>query len=342
MVAFDGDMMNINAGRLLLGLAAAALAAAPSFAFGISSSHSRPDRRSQEYLLSWGLSQIDVDRAYRKGDAGRGVTVAMIDTGLEGASRGMFAQLSPASLDLVRNRSLGDLGASHGRQTASILAAARDGAATMGVAYEATLLAIRADIDGSCQTMCAMTGTDVARGIDYAVAQGARVIGLPLSSNTPLPSIEPALQRAVRAGVLIVAAAGNEGRDEPTWPARYAADPRFEGSILVAGASTPRRRLAPWSNKAGSTAHRYLIAPGENLFVDCDRRTCRAVSGTSFSVSYVAGAAALLIGRHPELSGSEAASLLLSGADGGDRPLASSGRGALDVSRAIKLADKFG
>ena len=326
-------------GWVRLGLACAGLLAGPAAA-ALDQRSGRPDSRSLEYRLSWGLSEIDVGRAYRKGDSGGGVTVAMIDTGLQGTSKDMFARLSPASIDLVSDRSLGDIGTEHGRQTASILAAAHDGVSTMGVAYDATLLAIRADLDGSCQTICRMTGADLARGMDYAVAQGARVIGLPLSSKRRLPSVEAALERAVKAGVLIVAAAGNDGAAEPTWPARYAADPRFERSILVAGASTPGRQFAGWSNKAGSTAGRYLVAPGDHLLVDCDTRKCSLVSGTSYSVSYIAGAAALLISRYPDRSGSEIASLLLSGARDAARPLMTTGRGALDVSRAIKLADR--
>ncbi|WP_052730488.1 S8 family peptidase [Sphingomonas sp. SRS2] len=326
--------------RALPGLVLACTLAAPSFALSSFHGPDRPDPGSLEYRLSWGIDQIDGARLYRKGTAGSGITVAMIDTGLSGASREMFARLSPASIDLKPGRVQGDSGADHGRQTAELLAAARDGAGTVGVAYDATLLAIRADLDGSCQRICSMTGEDLARGIDYAVAHGARVIGLPLASKMRLPTIEPALERAVQAGVLVVAAAGNDGDPEPTWPARYAADPRFTGSILVAGASTAGRELARWSNKAGSTAHRYLLAPGEHVLVDCDSRYCGAVSGTSYSVSYVAGAAALLLGRHPALSGSDAADLLLAGAKDARRPAPSSGRGSLDVARAVRLADR--
>lgn len=297
-----------------------------------------PDPRSLEYRLSWGLGEIGAQRAYRKGNTGSGVTVAMIDTGLQGASS-LFARLSPASTDLVERRSLGDGGTDHGRHTATLLAAVRDGAGTMGVAYGATLLEIRADHDGSCQSICSMTGETLARGIDYAVEHGAQVIGLPLASYRPLPTIEDALLRAANAGVLIVAAAGNDGAREPVWPARYAADPRFENAILVAGAGTRARQLARWSNRAGSTADRYLVAPGEHLLVDCGRRYCGAVSGTSFSVSYVAGAAALLLGRHPNLSGADAGALLLAAARDVGQPELAAGRGTLDVGRAARLAD---
>jgi subtilisin family serine protease len=240
---------------LWLGFASlCALAPAPGLA-----ETTTPNPRSLEYRLSWGLDEIGVQRAYRAGSAGAGVTVAMVDTGVSGVAS-LFARLSTASTDLVSERVLGDAGSDHGRQTAQLLAAARDGSGTMGVAYDATLLSIRADTDGSCLSTCSMTGENLARGITYAVDHGARVIGLPLASERPLPTVEAALLRAVNAGVLIVAAAGNEGDVEPVWPARYAADPRFKHAIIVAGASTSRHRLARWSNRAGSTADRYLLA----------------------------------------------------------------------------------
>ncbi|MDX3909945.1 MAG: S8 family peptidase [Sphingobium sp.] len=299
----------------------------------------RPRLNSLEYRLSWGAGAVRADGAYRKGATGAGVTVAMIDTGLE-LSSGLFAHLSPASIDLVQREKPDDGGSNHGRQTASLIAGALDGKGTFGLAYDATLLSIRADRDGSCQRICSFDPAVLANAIDYAVEHRARVIGLPLSSYRRLPVIEQALERAVASGALIVAAAGNNGDEEPVWPARYATDARFANAMIVAGASTPQGRLAGWSNKAGAAAERYLLAPGQNVIVDCSTRYCSLVSGTSYSVSYIAGAAALMMGQYPELSSSEVAALLLDGA----RDLRSngtdleSGRGILDVARSLRLA----
>ncbi len=247
-------------GRMILALAAAGTLAAAA----VAAPKPKPiDPRKLELVLSWGIAHLDAQRVYRKGKAGEGVVIAMVDTGVSGDRKKLFAQVSPFSTDLVAKRIHGDSGAEHGRQTAGVLAGARDGTGTMGVAYDATLLEIRADMDGSCRELCSMTGKMLAQGIDYAVDHGARVIGLPLASSTPLPSVVPALERAAKKGVLIVAAAGNEGADEPVWPARYAADPRFGGAIIVAGASARDRRLAAWSIRAGSAASSFLIAPGD-------------------------------------------------------------------------------
>lgn len=317
-----------------------AIAAAP-VARSTSTQTERPKRGTVEYLLSWGVGASRADSAYRKGATGRGVIVAMIDTGVDASSAMMFRDLSPASTDLVPNRREDAGDHRHGAQTASLLAARLDGAGTFGLAYDATLLSIRADRDRSCLTICAFDADVLARAIDYAADHGAQVIGMPMASRKPIPLIEAALGRALARGVVVVAAAGNDGADQPVWPARYAADPRFATSMIVTGASTARGRLASWSNKAGVAKNQYVAAPGERVIVDCGSRSCSLVSGTSYSVSYTAGALALLLSRDPSLTGEEAAAALLASANdlaatGADDQ---TGRGRLDVSRALRMVD---
>jgi len=298
----------------------------------------RPRPGSLESRLSWGVQASGVGSAYRKGATGRGVIVAMVDTGIDPAATALFGHLSPQSIDLVPNRRHDTGDRRHGAQVATLLAARVDGAGTFGIAYGATLLSIRADRDGSCLRTCAFDADVLARAIDYAVAQNAQVIGLPLASGRAIPALEAALTRAVARGVVVVAAAGNNGGDEPVWPARYAAEPRFAPLMLVAGASSARGTLAPWSNRAGSTANRYVMAPGQHVIVGCGRRTCDLTSGTSYSVAYVAGAVALLLSRTLAPDGVAAAEALLFHADArrhaGSDPVV--GRGRLDVAAALR------
>ena len=161
------------------------------------------------------------------------------------------------------------------------------------------------------------------------------------ASMTRRPIAWP-VARAVASGAIIVAAAGNDATDQPHWPGRYAADPRFANSMIVAGASTRQGGFAPWSNKAGATQDRYVAAAGEEVVVDCTTRWCQLTSGTSYSVAYVAGAVALLLSRDARLSGPQAAQAVLRsardlGAPGAD-PV--SGRGLLDIRGALQTAER--
>lgn len=300
-----------------------------------------PRRTSAEYLRSWGLRLVDAEPAFQDGLTGRGVTVALIDTGLSLAPEEVVRHASPASTDLIADRGLDSPGGRHGGEVAQGVAAALDGAGVVGVAYGATLLSIRADLDGSCRTECAFDTRDLARGLDYAVAHGARIIVLAVEGQHRLnATFEAALQRATDAGAVIVVAAGNEAERDPAWPARYAADPRFARSVIAVGAAGPDGRFAAWSNRAGSTHDRYVVAPGRRVVADCGTQFCNLISGTSFSAPYVAGALALLMEARPDLGAQDAADLLLrSGreqASLGDR--LTTGRGLLDIGRALRAA----
>jgi subtilisin family serine protease len=297
----------------------------------------RPKLGSFEYRLSWGLQSIEADRAYARGITGAGVTVAMIDTGVASQRMNGLGHLSPLSTDLIPDRKPPATVDPHGLQVASVIAAPLDNNGTVGVAYQSTIMSIRADIDGSCARQCAVYGKDLARGIDYAVAHGARIIGVPLVGPNSLPTVEAALGRAVAAGAVIVMAAGNDGGKDPLWPARYAADPRFNHALIVAGAAARSGRLADWSNRAGVAADRYVSAPGDSIITDCDAKYCWLVSGSSYSVAYVVGSLALMLESQPNLAPQEAANILLRTAEWSRADHYGDGHGLVDVGHALKV-----
>ncbi len=339
--------------RLTLALALAASAVAPTGRGAWAASDrldgpARPKRvqvpsvRSGEYQRSWGLSVIEAYPAYSAGFTGRGVTIALIDVGLEGAQPEVRAALSDQSTDLVDTRDPAHRPSRHGGYVAGTLASRMDGGGTMGVAYDATILSIRAEIDGRCERDdCVVTGRDLARGVDYALDKGARVIAMALQGERRLSArFEAALARARDAGAVVIVAAGNDSAVEPAWPARYAADPRFAGSVIAVGAVNVRSQMPRWSNRAGPAADGYLVAPGQRIVTDCDKRYCSLVSGTSFAVPYVAGAVALVMQAHPELTARQAGEIVLrSGRDLGRKgadPVY--GQGLVSVGRALKMA----
>jgi subtilisin family serine protease len=302
-----------------------------------------PRASSPEYLRSWGVRVVNPDPAFRAGYTGRGVTIAVIDTGLAWAQPEVLPRALPASTDMIAERKKDSRDSRHGGELAGAISAALDGGGLVGVAYGADLLSIRADLDGSCLTECAFRTDDLARGMDYAVKQQARIIVLAVSGKHRLSSrFEAALQRATDAGAVIVIAAGNETGDDPSWPARYAADPRFARSIIAVGAATPSLTLAKWSNRAGTTRARFVAAPGEGVFAGCDTKVCQVVSGTSFAAPYVAGGLALILEARPDLSPQEAADVLLAGArrQGLANTDAKVGRGFLDIGRAFEAATR--
>ena len=294
----------------------------------------KPQPDSVEYRLSWPLEAIGARSAYAAGYTGRGVRIALVDCGVRRRTDFGRNLSRRNSVDLIATRAA-RLNDPHGGWVAQPLASALDGFGTVGVAYNATLIEIRADMDGGYKGECAFWSADVARALDYAVANKARIIVLPMQAKRPLgKAFEAALGRAAASGAVIVAAAGNDTLAEPAWPARYAADPRYAASMVVAGAVGPEGGMTAWSNRAGDARARYLLAPGQWVLTDC-RRKCQFAHGTSFATPFVAGAIALVMEANPTFSAAEAAERVLAAA----RPLeapggeAVYGRGVLSVGR---------
>jgi len=295
-----------------------------------------PRTNSDEYRKSWGLEAIGARAAYDAGLTGKGVTVAIVDCGIATAQREVLKNVSRRSTDVVAGRRL-PISDPHGAYTAAPLAAALNGRGMVGVAYNATVLAVRADVEGGLNGRCAFKPSDLARGLDYAALQKARVVVLPLQHGKPLGEpFEAALKRVVDGGAVVVIAAGNRNGPDPSWPAMYAIDPRYSGSIVVAGATGYYGAITGWSNRAGQVKAWYIAAPGEWVLTDCLAK-CALVSGTSFSTSYVAGGMALMMEAWPQMSGREIAARMLDRArDAGDAGVDDVyGRGVLDLGRAF-------
>lgn len=189
-----------------------------------------------DYNASYGLAQINAADAYSLGLSGRGVLVAVVDSGIDPAHSEFAGRLSPLSRNFGFDRpDPADLldrdRTSHGTHVAGTIAAARDGNGMHGVAYNAEILALRAIVPA---------GGDVAAAIRYASEQGAKVLNgsygpsypsLSLPDGSPNPDyslvpIQPyhvdgtsaevsAIRQAGAADMVMVFAAGNEREDQP-------------------------------------------------------------------------------------------------------------------------------
>jgi type VII secretion-associated serine protease mycosin len=252
------------------------------------------------------LPRLAAERAWQQA-TGAGVLVAVVDSGVDARNVHLADAVLPG-VDLV-----GQAGdptgqtdtAGHGTAVAGQIAArAVTGSGVVGLAPEATVLPVRVYYGDDDQARTAGTAPDatrIAAGIDAAVAAGARVVNVSMSTPVDTPELRDAVQRAVAAGSLVVASAGNRNTssdetDGPRYPAAY------DGVLGVAAVDVDDR---PTQDSIHG-AHVDVVAPGTNILTAFHAAGDCMLSGeqasTSFATAYVSAAAALLAERFPQES----------------------------------------
>jgi hypothetical protein len=286
-----------------------------------------------------GLGAIGASSAYAAGATGKGITVGTIDTGIDVDHPEFAGAIAAASTDIVTGSAqFLDDEDGHGTAVAGIIAARRNNRLTHGVAFKATVLAIRADAPGSCASGCIFDDADVGAATDYAVEHGANVINYSIGGGNSLSAaLADSMAAAVHDGAILVLAAGNGGEPEPTFPARFVLDSRANGQVIAAGAVDANNRIADFSARAGSAANSFLVAPGIDILTTALGGGTALASGTSFATAHVSGAAALVLQVSPFLTPAQVVELLLSTATdlGEPGPDSTYGRGLVNVGAAL-------
>ena len=270
----------------------------------------------------WGLRAVRGPEAWEVTRGRPDVVVAVLDGGVDATHPDLVGKVvvgpelsgSPTSDDRT----------GHGTSVAGTIAAVPDnGEGIAGLGWSTRVLSVKV-LDDRGEGF----GSDVAAGIRAAVAAGARVVNLSLGGGTS-PVVRDAVRDAQRSGVLVVAAAGNDGAGVAEFPAGYP-------GVLGVGATGRDDRLAPFSNRGPSV---LLGAPGVGIVsttAACGP-TCRYAlqTGTSSAAPHVSAAAALLLASTPDASADEVRVRLTRSAartpDAGDGLLF----GRLDVAAAL-------
>ena len=286
-----------------------------------------------QFELQWNFTALNMPAAWDATGTppylGKpGVIVAVLDTGVATTAaegRGVAPDLASASIwtnpgetpgdsvdndgngliddihgwDFINDDALPLDDNGHGTHIASIIAAGTNNAtSTSGIASSITLLPLKV-LDGSGNG----TTITIAESVDYAVAQGADIINLSLGGTEPDTVLEAAINAAAAAGVIVVAASGNDGTSPLNYPAAYS-------TTLAVGATQFDNARAPYSNYGSGLD---LMAPGGNTNLDQNadgypdgipQETCATgsgcatfatyyYSGTSQAAAHVSGIAAL-------------------------------------------------
>ncbi|MFE9441471.1 type VII secretion-associated serine protease mycosin [Streptomyces sp. NPDC006602] len=238
----------------------------------------------------WSLQRILLDQLWAQA-TGKGVTVAVIDTGVDASNDQLSSAMASGSKSFVGGSGTQDL-EGHGTRVAGIIAARPvKGTGFEGIAPDAKILSLRYT-GGDGENGQGNSGT-MSDAIGYAVAQGAKIINI--SSDTASkkddPTLRSAVEAAVNQGALIVAAAGNDGADgksADTYPASYPG--------VLAVAASDRNDERAYFSQSGDFVD--VAAPGVDMVSTVPKGGQCSADGTSFAAPYVAGVAALLKEKH--------------------------------------------
>ncbi|GAB3665691.1 type VII secretion-associated serine protease mycosin [Actinocorallia lasiicapitis] len=244
----------------------------------------------------WAQQVLSVAAAHRV-STGRGVVVAVVDSGVDFRHPQLKGAAAGAAIDLTKT---GDADcAGHGTGVAGIIAArSLPKVPFVGVAPDARLLSVKiADRDQG------NSDKRLALGIVAAVRRGAKVINVSAQTPYDTPSLKQAVAYALRQDVVVVAAAGNvdpedTGKARPVYPAQYP-------GVLSVTAVASDRKITEFADPATRVS---VAAPGEAIVSTWPGGGWNFdYQGTSFAAPFVSGVAALIRSAHPALTAPEVA-----------------------------------
>lgn len=228
-------------------------------------------------VLPWGVDRIDADLVWSTTTADA-VKVGIIDTGIELSHpdlknniKGGYNAINPSSSANDDN--------GHGTHVGGTVAAVDNTVGVIGVGPNIDLYAIKVlDRRGSGFL------SDIIEGLDWAILKGLHVVNMSLGTSANIQSFHEAVKRVNDAGIVQVAAAGNNS-GAVNYPAAYP-------EVIAVSAIDSADKLASFSSRGPEVD---LAAPGVGIYSTYRGQTYRTLSGTSMAAPHVAGVAALVL-----------------------------------------------
>ena len=286
-----------------------------------------------DYSKQWNFRNINIEQAWDE-TKGKGITVAVIDTGVSKVPDLKLTKFVKG-YDFVSDKVDAADDNGHGTHVAGTIAqSTNNGYGVAGIAYESAIMPLKVLSRSGGGTVA-----DIAEAIKYAADNQADVINLSLGGGGASNLMAEAIKYAHNKGVIIIAAAGNEGKNSAAYPARYP-------EVISVSATDAAGDKAPYSNfgagvdisaPGGSEAGKIIQntldpSSGESVFA--------GFQGTSMAAPHVAGVAALVKASGVTEPAEIRAILTQSARKIQEDPLNHFGAGQLDAAAAVKLALK--
>ncbi|MEU5834952.1 S8 family serine peptidase [Streptomyces diacarni] len=253
-----------------------------------------PDAAAQDVQpQQWYLGPMQAEKMW-KVSTGKGITVAVVDTGVDPSTQSLKGQVLPGKdfANASGDETKDDTG--HGTTVAEMIAGTGEGGSIQGLAPDAKIVPYRVGIDGVKGRAKGALFSHADKAIRAAADSDAQIINMSFG-GPPGSELGEAVEYAAKKGKLMFSSAGNEAKEGnlQSYPAGY---PEVAG--IAAGARN--NKVSKFSSYGDEVT---LAAPGEDLPGWCDGKRahyCQNLGGTSLASALVSGAAALIWAEHPK------------------------------------------
>ncbi len=284
---------------------------------------------------------IGVPRVWDEGYTGKGVKVALIDTGIDASHPDLKGKVADW-VDYVNGKTspYDDFG--HGTHCAGIIGGTGNASCGkyMGVAPDVQFVGIKVlGKDGSGGLSA------ILKGVEYAMNSDAKVISMSLGSNEHSQAVDDMVSKAVKKGKIVVVAAGNSGPDRETIGC-----PSHNPDVITVGATDKSDNVASFSSRGPTedgSVKPDVCAPGKDIISTraygiMDKKAIDnyylKMSGTSMATPMVSGSIALLLQKDPKLTPQDAKKILEKSCkpEGKTCPNNDYGYGRVNITNAIE------
>ena len=243
--------------------------------------------------ITWGVARVKAPLVWNN-STGKDVKIAVLDTGISSTHSDLTVSGGINLAGKSKNNKWNDDNG-HGTHVAGIIAARNNTIGVVGVAPDAQIYAVKVlDAYGNGYI------SDVIEGIDWAVQNNMDVVSMSLGTATYSQALNDTAANAYNAGILLVAAAGNNGdgnlsTDDVLYPAKF--------DSVIAVSAIDYNNIAPaWS---ADGAKIELSAPGVNIYSTWINGGYANASGTSMAAPFVSGVAALVKSKNLSMTPQE-------------------------------------
>lgn len=240
---------------------------------------------------SWGFDKVGGQKAWGKGFTGKGVKIAILDTGV--APHSDLAVAGGVSMVDYTTSYVDDNG--HGTHVAGILAAKRDGVGMAGIAPDAQIYAVKI-----LNNLGQGNGLDLVEGLNWAIDNHMDIINVSLGTPTGSTLATQAVDRAIKAGIIVVTSSGNTGTSDGT--GTNVSFPGTMDSVVTVGAVDENLTRGSFSSTGNSVD---FVAPGVTIVSTSKTGGYESRSGTSMASPFIAGMFAILKEAFPTATSKE-------------------------------------